>query len=280
MDRVDRASRDHDRARHRVVRWAILLQGAVGRFDFVPLSDYSEINIAIELPPGASLQYTTQQAERVAALARSHKEVLYTYTTIGSASGAGGVDNGSIYVKLRPKSERTISQERLAQQLRREFAAVGGVTAYTYASGFGGNQKTIQMQLTGPDNTVLNQLAEQIADRVKRVHGAADVGLSSRGQKPELRVQIDRGVAGQIGESIAQIAQALRPAFSGVDAGTWIDPSGESRYACGSRLSRGERRRRFTDSPVLATPGADGPAIVLLGQVARLEGPARPRSRT
>ena len=259
---------------------AIVLQGAVGRFDFVPLSDYSEINIAIELPPGASLQYTTQQAERVAALARSHKEVLYTYTTIGSASGAGGVDNGNIYVKLKPKKERTISQERLAQQLRREFASVGGVTAYTYASGFGGNQKTVQLQLTGPDNTVLNQLAEQIADRVRRVRGAADVGLSSRGQKPELRVQIDRGVAGQIGVSIAQIAQALRPAFAGVDAGTWIDPSGESRYVR-VRLAP-ESRENVADVSriplVLATAGTDGPAIVPLGQVARFSrgtGPAQ-----
>src|SRR4029079_2846075 len=111
---------------------AIALQVMFGGFGFVPVSDQSEINIAIELPPGASLQYTTQQAERVAALARSHKEVLYTYTTIGSASGAGGADNGNIYVRRKPKKERTISQERLAQQLRREFASVGGVTAYTY----------------------------------------------------------------------------------------------------------------------------------------------------
>ena len=259
---------------------AIVLQGAVGRFDFVPLSDYSEINIAIELPPGASLQYTTQQAERVAALARAHKEVVYTYTTIGSASGAGGVDNGSIYVKLTPKSKRTISQEQLAKQLRREFASVGGVTAYTYASGFGGNQKTIQLQLTGPDNTVLNQLAEQIADRARRVRGAVDVGLSSRGQKPELRVQIDRGVAGQLGVSIAQIAQALRPAFAGVDAGTWVDPSGESRYVR-VRLAP-ESRENVADVSriplVLATSGTDGPAIVPLGQVARFSrgtGPAQ-----
>src|SRR4029078_3504232 len=102
---------------------AIALQVMFGGFGFVPVSDQSEINIAIELPPGASLDYTTQQAERVAALARTHKEVLYTYTTIGSASGAGGVDNGSIYVKQKKKADRSISQQAIAQQLRREFAS-------------------------------------------------------------------------------------------------------------------------------------------------------------
>jgi HAE1 family hydrophobic/amphiphilic exporter-1 len=60
----------------------------------------------------------------VASLARAHKDqVLYTYTTIGSASGAGGVDNGSIYVRLKPKAQREVSQEELAQQLRKEFAS-------------------------------------------------------------------------------------------------------------------------------------------------------------
>src|SRR5688572_2327346 len=104
---------------------AIVLQVMFGGFGFVPISDQSEINIAVELPPGASLQYTTQQAERVAALARSHKdEVLYTYTTIGSASGTGAVDNGSIYVRLKPKAQRDVSQETLAQRLRQEFTSI------------------------------------------------------------------------------------------------------------------------------------------------------------
>jgi HAE1 family hydrophobic/amphiphilic exporter-1 len=190
------------------------------------------------------------------------------------------VDNGSIYVRLKPKAQRSVSQEALAQTLRHEFSQIGGVTAYTYASGFGGNQKQVQLQLTGPDNMVLNQLASQIADRVRRVRGATDVGLSSRGQKPELSVQIQRGVAGQLGVSIAQIAQALRPAFAGVDAGTWVDPSGESRYVR-VRLAP-ESRENAADVAriplVLPTPGTDGPSIVPLGQVARFApstGPAQ-----
>ena len=258
---------------------AIVLQVMFGGFALVPVSDSSEINIAVELPPGSSLQYTTQQAERVAALTRAHKEVRYTYTTIGSASGTGAVDNGSIYVKLVPKTERTITQEELAGQLRLEFRSVGGVTAYTYASGLSGNQKQVQLQLTGPDNVVLNQLAEELAGRVRRVPGATDVGLSSRGQKPELRVQIDRGAAGALGVSIAQIAQALRPAFAGVDAGTWVDPSGESRYVR-VRLAPESRGNAADVSriPLVLPTGGQRPTVIPLGQVARISrgvGPAQ-----
>ncbi len=40
---------------------------------------------------------------------------------------------------------------------------------------------------------------------------------------------MDRGLAGSLGVTVGQVAQALRPAFAGIDVGDWIDPSGETR---------------------------------------------------
>ena len=42
-------------------------------------------------------------------------------------------------------------------------------------------------------------------------------------------MQVDRGLAGSLGVTVGQVAQALRPAFAGIDVGDWIDPSGETR---------------------------------------------------
>ena len=64
---------------------------------------------------------------------------------------------------------------------------------------------------------------------MRKVPGAVDVALSTKGQKPELDVQLDRGLAGSLGVTVGQVAQALRPAFAGIDVGDWIDPSGETR---------------------------------------------------
>src|SRR5205814_4921687 len=74
------------------------------------------------------------------------------------------------------------------------------------------------------------QLAEKIEAIVRSVPGAVDVGLSTRGQKPELNVRVNRGLAGALGVNLSQLATSLRFAFAGVDAGTWVDPSGISRY--------------------------------------------------
>ncbi len=210
---------------------AIVLQVAFGGFGFSPLSDNSELNVAIEAPPGSSLQYTTLKAEEVGRMVRAHKEVLYTYSTVGSASGSGATDAATVYVRMVPKHQRSISQDEFGRVIRAEVSRIGGANAYTFAAGgFGGNQKQLQLQLQGPDANVLTRLAEQIADSARTVPGAVDIGLSTRGQKPELAVNVNRGLAASLGVGIGQLATALRFAFAGVDAGTWVDPSGVSRY--------------------------------------------------
>src|SRR5437868_749134 len=209
---------------------AIALQIVIGGFAFVPVSDQSELNIAIETPAGSSLDYMTLTAAEVARTVRARPEGRYTYTTVGSSTGSGEVDNGSVYVRLKPKNQRSISQDAFGQVMRKRMRLLGGATAFTYASGFGGAQKQLQLQLQGPDPTILAQLAEKIEAIVRSVPGAVDVGLSTRGQKPELNVRVNRGLAGALGVNLSQLATSLRFAFAGVDAGTWVDPSGISRY--------------------------------------------------
>jgi HAE1 family hydrophobic/amphiphilic exporter-1 len=269
---------------------AIALQVVIGGFAFVPVSDQSELNIAIETPPGSSLDYTTLKAEEVARMVRTRPEVLYTYTTVGSASGSGEVDNASVYVRLKPKKDRSISQDQLGQIMRTRMRMLGGATAYIFASGFGGAQKQLQIQLQGPDPTILLQLADQMQTLVRQTPGAVDVGLSTRGQKPELNVRVNRGLAGTLGVNLSQLAQSLRFAFAGVDAGTWVDPMGISRYVHVRLVP--ESRENASDLgqlPVVVTPPAPNgaaatgttsstPPVVPLSQVATITpsfGPAQ-----
>jgi HAE1 family hydrophobic/amphiphilic exporter-1 len=75
------------------------------------------------------------------------------------------------------------------------------------------------------------------------------------------------------------VAQALRPAFAGIDVGDWIDPSGETRDVT-VRLAP-ESRTVVADLeslPVIVTGPDTAPKSVPLGQVARVSqsiGPAR-----
>ncbi|HET7552291.1 MAG TPA: efflux RND transporter permease subunit [Gemmatimonadaceae bacterium] len=291
LDRFNRwFDRQADRYR-RVIAWALdhrwwvmliavltfvgslVLQGLFGGVGFVPVSDQSEMNVSIETPPGSSLRYTRLKAEEIDRILRSHPEVKYTYTTIGSASGSGAVDAGNVYVRLVPRGERDISQDEFSRVVRAELRRLGGVTAWVFSSGFGGNQKQIQLQLHGPDIARLNQLATQIENTVRGVPGAVDVGLSTKGERPEVQVSVRRGLAGSLGLTVAQIATALRAAFAGVQAGYWVDPSGQTRnvtvrLAPGARENAADLRR--LPLVVAGAPTAP-PQLVTLGDVADVE---------
>jgi HAE1 family hydrophobic/amphiphilic exporter-1 len=188
------------------------------------------------------------------------------------------VDSGSIYVRLKPKRERIRSQSEVSAELRQELGHVAGVTASIAASTFG-DQKQIQIQLRGPDSRELQRIADQVLALVKQVPGAVDVDLSTRGQKPELEVDIDRPLAGSMGLTIGQVAQALRPAFAGIDVGDWVDDIGETRDVY-IRLSPSARRNIADLSSLpLTVTGPDGKVQqVPLGQIANIHnglGPAR-----
>ncbi|HEX2450239.1 MAG TPA: efflux RND transporter permease subunit, partial [Gemmatimonadales bacterium] len=260
---------------------AMIVTGVVGS-EFVPVSDRSEVNMIVEATPGSSLEFTRKKAAEIAAMTRRHPEVRYTYTTVGTSvpGKSPSVDQALIYVRMVPKSERSIRQADFGQRLRPEVARVGGVQVSVFTSGFGDAYKQIQLQMRGPDARVLTSLAERAKKEVEQVPGAVDVGLSTRGQKPELEVEIKRGLAGSLGVTVGQVAQALRPAFAGLDAGDWVDPSGETRDVTVRLAPEARERTGDLEQLPLVVGGGPGaaPAMVPLGQIAEIRsgvGPAQ-----
>ena len=249
--------------------------GKVG-IGFFPEDDKAEFNIQIETPPGSNLEYTRLKAEEAAALVRAHGEVRYTYTTLGGGV-SGAVDIGNIFVKLTPKGERDRSVEEFAAVVRNEVKQIAGATLAVFTVDFGGGRKQLALQLKGPDLASISSTAEAVMNEVKQVPNAVDISLSSKGLKPELNVELERGLAGSMGVTVGQVAQSLRPAFAGIDAGDWVDPSGDTRDVVVRLTPEARRRAEDLRQIPLVVAGRDGPATVPLGQVARIEqsiGPA------
>jgi HAE1 family hydrophobic/amphiphilic exporter-1 len=264
---------------------ALYLQVTFGGFGFVPISDNSELVVQVETPPGSNLEYTRMKSEEAARIARAHPEVRYTFTTIGAGQGMdpsealGAVDLGSVYVRMTPKATRDISQDRFGAVLRNEVRQIGGATVAVYTSGFGGAIKQVQLELRGHDARELQSVADSVLSRLRQIPGAVDISLSTKGQKPELEITLNRSLAGSLGVTVGQIAQSLRPAFAGVDAGDWIDPAGENRKVR-VRLAA-ESRTRISDIERLpiAIGGQGTPMRMMqLGQLATISqgvGPAK-----
>lgn len=258
-----------------VLAMAMPALGLVGG-GFFPGDDRGELNMAVETPPGSSLEFTRLKTEEAAALARTYGEVTYSFSTIGGASGA--VDAGAIYLKLTPLAERKRDAADIAVALRQDVERIGGATVFVFESDFGGAQKQVQLELRGSDPEALNETAQRYLEIVKQVPGAVDVGLSSKGQKPELDVQVDRGLAGSLGLTVGQVAQALRPAFAGIEVGDWIDPSGETRDVRVRLAPEARTRAQDLEQLPITVRGAGGATgTIPLGQVASVQsslGPA------
>jgi HAE1 family hydrophobic/amphiphilic exporter-1 len=254
---------------------ALPAMGLIGA-GFVPEMDNSEFQIDLETPPGSNLAYTRVKTQEVARIVRQRPEVAYTYSTVGGQGDA--VDEGIVFVKLLPKTERTRSQQLVVADLRAAMSTLSGVSV-SLSTGFNPGEKQIQLQVYGTDAKELTRLAQGVAHELGQVPGAVDISLSTKGQKPELDVQLDRGLAGSLGVTVGQVAQALRPAFAGIDVGDWIDPSGETRDVT-IRLAP-ESRTAVGDLESLPLPvgSAGNPgATIPLGQVAHITpaiGPAR-----
>ncbi|MFP5355492.1 MAG: efflux RND transporter permease subunit, partial [Gemmatimonadota bacterium] len=245
---------------------------------FFPSDDNAEFNVKVETPPGSNLDYTRLKTEEVIRIISRHKELVrYSMSSLG-ADGSSAVDIANIYVKMVPKDARTQSVDAFTTDLRDELAQVGGATIAVFPTDWGGGRKQVAIEMRSNDAEKLAAASERALAAVRQVPNAVDVGLSSKGQKPELNVELDRGLAGSLGITVGQVAQALRPAFAGIDAGDWEDPSGEMRDVVVRLAPEARRRAQDLRQLPLVVQGPNGvPSTLPLGQVARIEsgvGPA------
>lgn len=252
-----------------VAALALPITGVVGGA-FMPEDDRGELNLAIETPPGSNLDYTRLKIEEAVRIARSYPETKHAFATIGGTSGA--VDAGNVYLRLSPRHDRKKSATELGAQLRHDVASIAGAKVAVYTSDFAGQQKAIQIQIRGTNQETLDKFAAEYRDSVATVPGAVDVGLSTKGQKPELNITVERSLAGSMGLTVGAVAQSLRPAFAGVEVGDWVDPTGETRKVR-LRLDADARTREADLKALPLAVGAQGAgpqASMPLSQIAQV----------
>jgi len=201
---------------------ALALQFTVGRSDFLPKTDGEMIAVQVNAPSSASLDYNRLKVERAAELAREIPETQATNTNV-NASG------GRVYIDLGRNSERKRSSQKIAEELRAKLKQLVGAEYIVLDDLNNGAQKPVQIQFYGPDGRRLTEITSDFMVEMAKIPGAVDVGLSEQEPRDELRIELDRGLANQLGISVDDAAQALRVAFAGVEVGDWVDPTGESR---------------------------------------------------
>ena len=201
---------------------AIALQYWKGGTSFLPKADGDTIAIEVRAPSSASLEYARLKVEKAAELARTIPETKATNSNVN----AGG---GRVYVDIGKSTKRKRSGSEIAVDLRKLMLQIVGAEYTVLDDLHNGARKPVQILFSGPDSRRLMAITGDFMDKLAKVPGAVDVGLSQQDPKDELRIELNRGLANSLGISVGDAAQALRVAFAGVEVGDWVDPTGEAR---------------------------------------------------
>ncbi|HEV2201789.1 MAG TPA: efflux RND transporter permease subunit [Bryobacteraceae bacterium] len=250
---------------------------------FVPNDDRSEFLVSVRAPEGTSLAATLTIAERVARDLRALPGVTTTLTSIGTTSGGGfggsfasAVNRAGIYVKLLPKDQRALTQDQLMLRARAVLKTYPSDlrTGVGQANGAGGGQPDVQFVISGPDLDKLDAYSKLFMAKMKEIPFAADIDSSLIFGKPELRVEIDRQRAADLGVRVNDIAVALNTLVEGQVVSTFN--SGGEQYDVRLRAAREYRTSVEGLSQMTVASNSRPGGWVPLDQVVRIRGGTAP----
>ena len=245
--------------------------------NFLPKDDQSQYNVLIRTPEGTSLAATTQIGEQIATDIRRLPGVSHTLLNVGSGADKS-VNNASIFVKLTDLDQRSVSQSDLMDRTRDLMKKYppGIHTGVELVSSVGGNQSNadIQYYIQGPDLQKLAEYSDKLNAKMRAIPSLVDVDSTLRSGKPEVRLQIDRPRAADLGVSVLDIEQALNTLIAGQTASTFN--AGDDQYDVVVRAQ--ERFRGGVEGLSKLTVPSTRVGYVGLDEVVRIEPGTGPSS--
>ncbi|MFN7930574.1 MAG: efflux RND transporter permease subunit [Blastocatellia bacterium] len=199
--------------------------------------------------------------------------VTDTLTTIGGRQQQA-VNSGTIYVKLTPLDERDLSQDELMNRARailRNYPKELRTSVQPVAAISGGGQRNANLQfvVAGPNLQKLTQYSDQLLQKMKAIPDVVDPDTSLIIGKPELRVEIDRARAGDLGVRVGDVAAALNTLIAGQEVSTFN--VGTDQYEVRVR-ALGEYRTSAEGLARISVPSSKGGTVTLDNLVRFLPG--------
>jgi multidrug efflux pump len=140
------------------------------------------------------------------------------FTGVGSGGAAGQTNTGSVYISLKPLSERRDSADEVIGRLRRQLSQVPGARLFLQAVQdirVGGRQSNAQYQYTlqadTPDD--IYTWSPKLLDALQHSSVLADVNSDQQQKGLETDIHIDRDTSARLGITPSQIDNTLYDAF-------------------------------------------------------------------
>ena len=177
--------------------------------ELAPAEDRGRFFISIQGPEGAGFDYTVGQVQQV-------EQIL---------AGEIGDDTGNVIVFLQDWNKRDVSTDEVVSDLRAKLAKLPGIQARANVPGglVGGRGQRYQLVLGGPDYAELAQWRDRMLVRMEGNPGIQDPDSDYKETRPQMRVNINRDRAADLGVSVQEIGRTLETMMGSRQVTTYVD---------------------------------------------------------
>ena len=187
---------------------------------FFPQDDTGLIFGGTRAAPDISFESMKELQQRATAIVLSDPAVAYVGSSVGASTFNASVNNGRLFISLKPPRERGyLSSQEVINRLRPKLLDVGGMRVFMFPAQdvrAGGRQSSSSYQFTlwDPDLDELLRLVPRVVVKVQSLPELVDVTTDREQNGLQANVVIDRLAASRLGVRIQDIDNALNNAFS------------------------------------------------------------------
>ena len=180
-----------------------------------PLEDRGQVLVAITAPDGATLAYTDRYVDAVEKIGAPFKE----FDRIFVSSGNPTVSQANVFLRAIDWDQRQRSVLDIARELQPKLAGLAGVTAFPITPpslGQGFRERPVNFVIVTSDSYQnLSALTRQFMDEIAKNPGIVSADIDLRLNKPELKVDVDREKAADLGVGVDVVARAIETMLGG-----------------------------------------------------------------
>jgi hydrophobe/amphiphile efflux-1 (HAE1) family protein len=205
---------------------SLVVAGRLGS-EFLPPVDDGRVRMYIRMPPETPLEATDRASQIAEQVVLGLPKVVHVFTTSGGriwGRGAASMPTRfSMEVELEARSRRGMSAtswiemaaaalERISELTNAEISIrpprIRGLRTST-------GTEDIEVKVFGDNLDTLQRIGLELADRLQSTPGLSAVESSYQEISPEVRVEIDRRRAADLGLDVGEVGRTVRTAVGG-----------------------------------------------------------------
>ncbi|WPP49551.1 CusA/CzcA family heavy metal efflux RND transporter [Catalinimonas niigatensis] len=221
--------------------------------EFIPTLEEGDLAMQMTIQPGSSLEEsvkTSSKAEKI--LLDNFPEVEQVISKIGTAevpTDPMAIEDGDIMIIMKDKAEWVSAEtrEELVAMMKEKLDVIAGANfdftqpiQLRFNELISGVKTDIAVKIYGEDMNELFAKANEAADLISGISGAADIKVEQVEGLPQLMIRYDRQKIAQYGLNIEELNTLIRAAYAGEPAGVIFE--GERKFDMVVRLNETNRQ--------------------------------------